>query len=81
MKTAQNTMQIQADGGTSERELAAKVTVITSISLNREMELVAGEYVEQPLEPGSRLWTLCQSAALNRTALQPGASAFVATHT
>lgn len=33
------------------------------------------------MEPNSRLWTLCQSAALNRTALQPGATAFVATHT
>lgn len=59
----------------------AKVTVITSISLNREMELIAGDYVEQTLEPNSRLWTLCQSAALNRCALQPGATAYVATHT
>lgn len=49
--------------------------------MNRELELIAGEYIEQPLEPNSRLWTLCQSAALNRTALQPGATAFVATHT
>lgn len=55
--------------------------IIFSISLNRELELIAGDYVEQPLQPDTRLWTLCQSAALNRTALQPGAMAFVATHT
>ena len=64
-----------------DRELRAKVNVTTSISLNRELELIAGEFIEQSLEPDSRLWTLCQSAALNRTALTPGATVYVATHT
>jgi hypothetical protein len=64
-----------------ERDFKAKVNVTTSISLNRELELIAGEFIEQTLEPDSRLWTLCQSAALNRAALQPGATVYVATHT
>ena len=52
-----------------------------SISLNRELELLAGDYVEEQLQPDSRLWTLCQAAALNRSHLQPGVHIFVATHT
>uniref|UniRef100_A0A1I7SDS2 AAA domain-containing protein n=1 Tax=Bursaphelenchus xylophilus TaxID=6326 RepID=A0A1I7SDS2_BURXY len=78
LKTVQNHMPLESVN--AERVMNAKVTVITSISLNREMELMAGDYVEQPIEPDSRLWTLCQSAALNRTALQPNAKAYVATH-
>ncbi|KAI6178251.1 hypothetical protein M3Y98_00480500 [Aphelenchoides besseyi] len=93
-KTAQNVVQMNLENHNSERDLRAKVTVTTrykwttrneimyySISLNRELELVAGEFIETPLETDSRLWNLCQCAALNRTALQPGSTAFVATHT
>lgn len=80
-KTAPNGIQMSLESNNTDRELRAQVTLSTSISLNREMELIAGEYVEQTLEPSSRLWALCQSAALNRTALQPGATAFIATHT
>uniref|UniRef100_A0A914CXE1 Uncharacterized protein n=1 Tax=Acrobeloides nanus TaxID=290746 RepID=A0A914CXE1_9BILA len=80
-KTAQNVMQMYLENVDLDRDLRAKVNVTTNISLNRELELIAGDYVEQALEPDSRLWTLCQSSALNRSALQPGATAFVATHT
>lgn len=79
-----------------EHDLRAKVVVTAryvifilwqkiylSISLNRELELIAGNYIEQTLKPDSRLWFLIQSAALNRTALQSqqAIQAFVATHT
>jgi hypothetical protein len=53
----------------------------SSISLNRELELIAGEYVEQPLQSDSRLWNLCASAALNRSQLHPDVRVFIATHT
>uniref|UniRef100_A0AC34RP08 Uncharacterized protein n=1 Tax=Panagrolaimus sp. JU765 TaxID=591449 RepID=A0AC34RP08_9BILA len=80
-KTAQTITQMFLENVDRDRELRAKVNVTTNISLNRELELIAGEFIEQSLEQESRLWTLCQSAALNRSALVPGATVYVATHT
>lgn len=37
--------------------------------------------MQQELIPDSRLWFLCQSSTLNRSALQPQAVVHKATHT
>lgn len=52
-----------------------------SLSVNRELQLIVGEFVQQELIPESRLWFLCQSASLNRAALQSSATIHLATHT
>uniref|UniRef100_A0A915NEN7 Uncharacterized protein n=1 Tax=Meloidogyne floridensis TaxID=298350 RepID=A0A915NEN7_9BILA len=77
-KSSQNVVQLQLENVNGEH---AKINITTSVSLNRELELQAGEYREQQLTTeDSRLWTLCQAAALNRAQLQPGAKIYVALH-
>ncbi|KAI6233015.1 hypothetical protein M3Y99_00962400 [Aphelenchoides fujianensis] len=72
-KNSQNVVQMNLENNSSERDLRRES--------DGHNELMAGEYLETPLEADSRLWNLCQCAALNRTALQPGSTVFVATHT
>ncbi|VDK49775.1 unnamed protein product [Gongylonema pulchrum] len=80
-KISQNIAQITVRSRESDGSHTAKVNITTTLSLNRELLLIAGEFVQQELIPDSRLWFLCQSASLNRAALQSQATVHMATHT
>uniref|UniRef100_A0A0M3HR55 SHR-BD domain-containing protein n=1 Tax=Ascaris lumbricoides TaxID=6252 RepID=A0A0M3HR55_ASCLU len=80
-KTSQNIAQINMRSREGDGDYAAKVNVTTSLSLNRELQLIAGEFMQHELVPDSRLWFLCQAGALNRSALQPQTIVHMATHT
>ncbi|VDM24562.1 unnamed protein product [Toxocara canis] len=80
-KTSQNVAQINMRCREGDGDYSAKVNVTTSLSLNRELQLVAGEFMQHELVPESRLWFLCQAGALNRAALQPQTVVHLATHT
>ncbi|VBB35498.1 unnamed protein product, partial [Acanthocheilonema viteae] len=80
-KVSQNVAQVTVKSRELVRDLEAKVSITTNLSLNRELQLIVGEFVQQELIPESRLWFLCQSAALNRAALQSSATIHLATHT
>lgn len=54
--------------------------IIYSLSLNSELQLIVGKFIQQELIPESHLWFLCQSAALNRANFQTSGSIHIATH-
>uniref|UniRef100_A0A0R3S2L9 VWFD domain-containing protein n=1 Tax=Elaeophora elaphi TaxID=1147741 RepID=A0A0R3S2L9_9BILA len=80
-KVSQGVAQVTVKSHELDGDLKAKVSITTNLSLNRELQLIVGEFVQQELIPDSRLWFLCQSAALNRAGLQSSATIHLATHT
>ncbi|ETN80647.1 hypothetical protein NECAME_17989 [Necator americanus] len=51
-----------------------------SVTLNRELQLIAGEFMEHQVQSDSHLSYLCQCAALNRGGLTPTTTVHIATH-
>ncbi|VDO15434.1 unnamed protein product, partial [Brugia timori] len=54
-KISQNVAQVTVKSRESDKNLKAKVSVTTNLSLNRELQLIVGEFVQQELIPDSRL--------------------------
>jgi hypothetical protein len=81
-KLAQNVAHMTLKAKDADADvLKAKVNVTTSLSLNRELQLIVGEFVQQELVPNTRMWDMCAAAALNRCAVVPGQKVHVGTHT
>ncbi|PIO55286.1 hypothetical protein TELCIR_23328, partial [Teladorsagia circumcincta] len=50
------------------------------VTLSRELQLIAGEFMEHQVQSDSHLSYLCQCAALNRGGLTPTTTVHIATH-
>lgn len=57
-----------------------EVRAFSSVTLNRELQLIAGEFMEHQVQSDSHLSYLCQCAALNRGGLTPTTTVHIATH-
>lgn len=78
-KLAQNVAQmtLQCKDGTG---LKAKVSITTSISLTRELQLNVGEFIAQDLIPDTRLFDTCHVGSLNKGNMTQGRKVWVGTH-
>ncbi|VDM59654.1 unnamed protein product [Angiostrongylus costaricensis] len=79
-KSAHNVAEVCLRSKDIDKEMTAKVTVTTSVTLNRELQLIAGDFMEHQLQSDSHLSYLCQCASLNRSALTPSTTIHIATH-
>ncbi|ETN86510.1 hypothetical protein NECAME_05914 [Necator americanus] len=79
-KSAHNVAEVCLKSKDVEPEMSARVSVTTSVTLNRELQLIAGEFMEHQVQSDSHLSYLCQCAALNRGGLTPTTTVHIATH-
>ncbi|KJH53574.1 hypothetical protein DICVIV_00319 [Dictyocaulus viviparus] len=79
-KLAHNVAEVSLRCKDIDKEVTAKVSVTTSVTVNRELQLIAGDFVEHQLQSDSHLSYLCQCASLNRAGLTPSTTIHIATH-
>lgn len=78
-KSAHNVAELQLKAS-KDSDLTAKVNVTTSVNLNRELQLLVGDFMERQLSGDSHLAYLAQCASLNRGNLNPNSTVHVASH-
>lgn len=78
-KSAHNVAELQLKAS-KDSEFTAKVNVTTSVNLNRELQLLVGDFVERQLSADSHLAYLAQCASLNRGALNANSTVHIASH-
>nr|CDJ80361.1 Protein of unknown function DUF1399 domain containing protein [Haemonchus contortus] len=79
-KSAHNVAEVCLRSRDTENEMTARVNVTISVTLSRELQLIAGDFMEHQVQSDSHLSYLCQCAALNRGALTPTTTVHIATH-
>ncbi|EYC04497.1 hypothetical protein Y032_0087g2046 [Ancylostoma ceylanicum] len=79
-KSAHNVADVSLRSKDTDPEMSARVSITTSVTLNRELQLIAGEFMEHQVQSDSHLSYLCQCAALNRGGLTPTTTVHIATH-
>ncbi|VDL86455.1 unnamed protein product, partial [Nippostrongylus brasiliensis] len=70
-KSAHNVAEVCLRSKDTDNEMTAKVNVTISVTLSRELQLIAGEFMEHQVKSDSHLSYLCQCAALNRGGMTP----------
>ncbi|VDL79693.1 unnamed protein product [Nippostrongylus brasiliensis] len=79
-KSAHNVAEVCLRSKDTDNEMTAKVNVTISVTLSRELQLIAGEFMEHQVKSDSHLSYLCQCAALNRGGMTPTTTVHIASH-
>uniref|UniRef100_A0A0N4ZFU5 SH3 domain-containing protein n=1 Tax=Parastrongyloides trichosuri TaxID=131310 RepID=A0A0N4ZFU5_PARTI len=65
---------------TNNKEYVAKIIASCTVSLNRELELEAGEYIDTKINKDTRLWSFIHAGSLNKSSLESEIQVSMATH-
>uniref|UniRef100_A0A0K0FY40 ApaG domain-containing protein n=1 Tax=Strongyloides venezuelensis TaxID=75913 RepID=A0A0K0FY40_STRVS len=82
-KACQKNVQITLTSSNNSnigKEYVAKINASCTVSLNRELELEAGDYIDTKIKNDSRLWSFIHAASLNKSVLENEVQVSMATH-